>query len=115
MGDPWDDPRARQWVEEVRRDTLPGIDQSAYFLTITPAGEPDVKLAVEVGLALLLDKPIIAVVPAGRTIPAKLAAVADRIVETGDIDTYDGQRELARRVRAAMDSIDEEREEAAHG
>lgn len=42
MGDPWDDPRARQWEEQVRRDTLPAIDQSAYMMTLAgivrPAG-----------------------------------------------------------------------------
>ncbi|TWT91418.1 hypothetical protein [Neorhodopirellula pilleata] len=58
------------------------IERSRVVVSI--ASDPskfDVKFAVETGIAVLLDKPIIAVVRPGTKIPEKLARVVDRFVE----------------------------------
>lgn len=71
----------RKWVEQVQRELVPKIRDSAFVMSLVPTGEVDVKFAVELGLSIMLDKPILACVTPGSKIPQKLAAVVDRFVE----------------------------------
>jgi hypothetical protein len=64
---------------------------------------------VELGLSILLDKPIIAVVKPGTRVPNKLVLVADRIVE-GDITTPTGQQRLAVALRDTMRELDADKD-----
>lgn len=79
--DPFDTPEARAWAQRVLTELVPMIDGSAVSVSIVPSDEGDVKFAVELGLSIMLDKPIILAVVPGRTIPEHLARVADEIVE----------------------------------
>jgi hypothetical protein len=101
--DPFDDPAARAWAQRVVDELIPVIRNSAAAISIIPenAGIGDVKLAVELGLSMLLDKPIILAVVPGRRIPYRLARIADEIVE---IDVQD-QVSTARRVREAVGRV----------
>lgn len=84
-----------EFVAHVRRDALRKIDSSAFVVSLFPSsGEPDVKYAVELGLSILLDKPILVVVPQGVRIPAHLEQVADRIVRA-DVDLEQGRQKVA--------------------
>jgi hypothetical protein len=78
-----EDPEAREWARRVLDDLVPMIRGSAATVSILPGpgSEADVKFAVELGLSIMLGKPIILAVPAGRRVPAKLVQVADEIVE----------------------------------
>lgn len=93
------DPEARkQWDEFVasaRKEAVVKIAGSHIFLTLVPPEKSwtDVKFAVELGLSIMMDKPIIAIVMPGREIPEKLRRVADYICEA-DIDTAAGQAKL---------------------
>lgn len=79
--DPFDSPEARAWAQRVLTELVPMIDGSAISVSIVPQGESDIKFAVELGLSIMLDKPIILAVPPGRTVPEHLVRVADEIVE----------------------------------
>jgi hypothetical protein len=80
-----------EFVDHFRRDALTKIAGSAAFVSLVPSeADVDVKFAVELGTAVMLDKPIIAVTMPGARVPAKLAAVADEIV-IADIDTEAGR------------------------
>lgn len=103
------DPEARPWIEHVESELIPKLRDSAASLSIIPEGEPDVKFSVELGLSIMLDKPIIAVVKPGTKIPSKLALVADHIIE-GDITTREGAERLSERIRALLDEMDSERD-----
>jgi len=94
----WDDPKARKWVAHVRHQLLPMIAGSAMTVAINPGDEPDVKAAVELGLSILLDKPIIVVNPEMRPIAEHLRRVADAVIE-GDLS----DAEVVGRIHAAMD------------
>jgi hypothetical protein len=83
--DPWDDPALRRYAKRCRDELVPMIKDSGTCVSILPEGEPDIKFAVELGLMIMLDKPIVALVRPGTKVPFKLIAVADAIVE-GDID-----------------------------
>jgi len=75
------DPDFIKWKKDVQENLIPRIDNSAVTISLMPNGAPDVKYAVELGLSIMLDKPIIIAVQPGGKIPLKLAKVADEIVE----------------------------------
>lgn len=87
-----------EFVEHFRRDAVEKIGGSDLFVSLVPERGWDVKFATELGAAIMLDKPVMAVVPPGTEISGKLRAVADRIVEA-DIDTEDGRERIAAELR----------------
>ena len=91
----WDD-----FVDGVRRDALAKISDSAFVMSLVPRGDTDIKFEVELGLAIMLDKPILAVVLPGAAVPERLRRVADEIVEA-DIDLEAGRRAIG----AAMERM----------
>lgn len=69
----------------------------------SPGAETSVKYALELGLSILHDKPIVVVASPGQIVPPRLAQVADMVV-FGDLDTPSG----AARVQAALAAFLEE-------
>ncbi|GJJ23718.1 hypothetical protein [Mycolicibacterium mageritense] len=98
--DPFDTPEWHDYARRVRTELIPKLRDSAASISLVPRGVTDVKFAVELGLSIMLDKPIIAVVPPGARVPAKLVAVADVIVE-GDLD----DPTMANRLNAAIAGV----------
>lgn len=82
MNDPYENPEFRAWARRVKEELVPKIEGSTVFASIVcePANV-DPKFAVELGCAVMLNKPIIALIRPGLPIPEKLAAVVDRFVE----------------------------------
>lgn len=76
-----DDPEAQVWARRILDELVPMIDQSAVVVSLLPTTEADVKFAVETGLSIMLDKPIIIAVQPGTVVPAKMMAVADEVIE----------------------------------
>lgn len=98
--DDLDDEEREQWERFVayqREHVLTAMVESAVVMSIVPE-EPDIKIAVELGMAIYLNKPIVLLSLSGRPIPPKLERVADRVV-TCDIDTEEGQAELFETLR----------------
>lgn len=96
------DAEFKAYEAHVHEALVPKLERSAISLSVVPH-KTDVKYAIELGLSIMLDKPIIAIVRPDIDMPEKLRKVADRIVE-GDINTPEGKRELAE----AMDELFEE-------
>jgi hypothetical protein len=72
--DPSNNPDWKEFEKRVRKELIPKIEEISLFVSITPSSENvDVKFAVELGVAIMLDKPIIAVIKPGSKIPEKLA------------------------------------------
>ena len=71
-----------EFFQSARDEMFPKMRGAAFSIVL--AGDPDPKLCMELGAAILFDKPIIAMVPAGRKLPANLARVASAVVQ-GDI------------------------------
>jgi hypothetical protein len=80
-GDIRDDPEFIEWELHVRKSVVPKMADSALTVQLFPNGEPDIKFAVELGLSILLDKPIIVVCEPGQILPDKMLQVADKVVE----------------------------------
>lgn len=81
MSDWIDAPDVQAWARRVLDEVVPMIDQSTVFVSLVPTSEVDIKFAVEMGLALMMDKPIIVAVSPGVRVPAKLLGIADAVVE----------------------------------
>lgn len=107
MSDLSEDPGFREWAERVRVHVLPKLDASALSVSLVPTGETDIKFAVELGLSIMLDKPIIAVVQPGSRVPERLVRVADRIVEADLSPGGDGAPKVQAAIEAAMADLEE--------
>lgn len=87
MTDNWmADPDMQAWARNVSEQLVPLLRDSAVTVSLVPdkAGLDDVKMAVELGMSIMLGKPIVLVVFPGRQVPAKLIQVADEIVEVDE-------------------------------
>jgi hypothetical protein len=92
------------FMEAIRRDGLvEKLGDSHIFMSLVPE-KPDIKAAVELGLAIFFDKPIISVVMPGREISEHLARVSDKIVYA-DIDTEEGREKLTSEIKGMFESI----------
>lgn len=93
-----------EWDDIVlhTREVLPMMEGSAIVMSLAPSGKPDAKYCIELGLAIMLDKPLLVVALAGQPVPARLRRAADEVIEA-DIDTDAGQRLLAAAVKRMRD------------
>lgn len=93
----------RAWAdysEGFRHEVLPKLLDSGIFLSIgTDVGKFDVKQATELGAALLCDKPLLLVVPPGRTIGKRLRRAADIVIDDFDVARPDSQERLTAAMR----------------
>ena len=102
MKDPFDDPQFKTFAEQALRDAVPAIASSSYVISIAPTGgTADIKIAVEIGLAILMDKPLIVLAPKGRKVAARLMRIADVVIEV-DMDTEAGRAAAAEKIKAAL-------------
>lgn len=99
----WEDPEYQAWEKHVRDAVVPVLERAAVSVTLIPRGQTDVKFAVELGLSIMMDKPIIALVQPGMSIPSGLAAVAAEIVEVDIARDPDGaQRSITEALSRVM-------------
>ena len=99
---PFDSDEFRQWADDMRARMIPKMKDSASVLMIAPRMEEkfDIEFALQIGSCILLEKPLILLVDRKRTIPPKLRAIADRIVEV-DFDAMDSA-DVQNSIRQAM-------------
>lgn len=96
--DPFDNPEWHEHAEHFRTNVLPNIVGSKHCLCIVPETDKfDVKFALEIGAMIMLDKPIVLLVSSERTVPPRLARVADKIIEV-DLTTKAGQDATQQRL-----------------
>ncbi len=97
------DPEFVAWAKRIREQLVPMMENCAVVTSILcDPKNVDAKFAVELGIAVMLNKPIIALVRPGIQIPEKLARVVDRFVEfhPGDeLGTMAGLREAIEAIR----------------
>jgi hypothetical protein len=85
-----DDDWMNDFFRHAEEDMLPKMKESA--LSIAIFGKPDAKLCMEIGAAVLFDKPIIVVAAPDMVIPANLKRVASAIVIGSPSDPATGQQ-----------------------
>jgi hypothetical protein len=109
--DPWQDPGFKAYEKRCREKLLPMMNDSAIMMSLVPKDlKTDVKFATELGFMIMMEKPIIAIIPAGTKVPLGLAKVATEIVE-GDIDDPTIQERLMAAISRVKDKLGEEKAE----
>lgn len=103
---PFDPSRDREFGKFARSvidDLVPKMKGSAHVMVVAPSKDEklDVYLAVQIGYAILLDKPLIAVVPAGRIVAERLLRIADHVVEMDDSSDA-GRERTMQKLQAIM-------------
>jgi nucleoside 2-deoxyribosyltransferase len=86
----------RAFQQAISEGLVPKMKDSSFAVAICPTGGPhevDAKFAVELGVMIMLDKPIIAVVAPNTPVPDKLRLVADELI-VADIETDEGREEI---------------------
>jgi hypothetical protein len=99
---PFDGDDFKRWADDMRRRLIPDMKSSAHILMIAPSlnAEFDIEFALQIGACILLEKPLIVLVHPNRTIPPKLKAIADRIIE---VDLSDPENNAAgNQIRQAL-------------
>lgn len=92
---------AKDFLFRAERDMLPKMRDSVISLVIgCDPEEVDIKLCLEVGAAILMDKPLLVCVPPGRKISAGLVRVATEVIEL-DISTP----EASAKFKEAVDRL----------
>lgn len=97
----------RKWTVHQEKVVLPAMEESGAVVSVAPSGKPDAKFCVELGMALMLGKPVILVVDKrAAPVPPRLRQVADVIVEVDLASTDPAVIEAdSQKMRAAMDSV----------
>jgi len=95
----------QRFVDFQHEHTVKGIASSAYVMSLVPEGKPDIKFAVELGLAIMAGKPVIAVATARAPCPPGLRKVAAAVIEA-DLDTETGREEFTRQLKVTMDRLE---------
>jgi hypothetical protein len=76
--DPYASSAFASWAQRARIQLIPKLEASALTMMLVPSGDPDIKIAVELGLSILMDKPLILVLEPGQQIPQRLRAEGPR-------------------------------------
>jgi len=98
MDDMSTDPEFKAWAAHLVDEVIPKMKGSAMTISLAPSpeSESDIKYAVELGLSIMLDKPIVILAMPGQVLPEKLRRVADRIIEVDwRKDPNAGQKAIA--------------------
>lgn len=105
------DPGFQRFEKHVRENLIPKVKDTNLFVSIVPYSKEqvDVKFAVELGLGIMYDKPIVAVIAPGTPIPEKLARVVDRFVEL-DLRDPNGQERLIAVLKEMTEEIARDKE-----
>lgn len=94
-GRSWD-----RFVRHCQEELVAQVDESAFMMSLVPSGEVDIKFAVELGLGIMMNKPIVAVAISGEPVPEGLRRIAHAVIEVGDIDTEAGRLDFVRQLEA---------------
>lgn len=73
----------RRQLAEWAKKSLAGVEESGSFIAVLDEGDltaARAEFTLQIGHAVLTDKPLIITVPQGVKVPEKLRKVADRVV-----------------------------------
>lgn len=95
------DPEWNAYVTHVRASLIPMLENSAMTISLAPDDPKgtDIKFAIELGLSIMLDKPIIVVLTEAGELPPMLAKIAHAVVR-GDLDNPVTHAELMTAIKS---------------
>lgn len=102
MKDPFDSPEWRDFARRAEEQMVPKLKDSAISATLWD-GKIDSKIAIELGYAVLLGKPLMLLVTPGTPIPETLRRASDSIVEVYLEEM--GDPKTAKRIQEEMTRV----------
>jgi glycosyltransferase A (GT-A) superfamily protein (DUF2064 family) len=94
----------KDWLYRAERDMFPKMQASVLSMVIA-TGKPDAKLALEIGAAVLFDKPMVVVVQRGVVLPETLRRIARAIVVIDDFTSAADQEAVAVAIKSAIAKV----------
>jgi predicted nucleic acid-binding OB-fold protein len=94
--------QAKDFLFRAEHEMFPKL-QSSMMSLVLGSSQPDAKLALEIGAAILFDKPLVVMVPKGKKISAGLLRAAHEVIEYDDLD-----ENASKKIRDAVTRILEE-------
>lgn len=89
-------------IEQMGEESIPRIEASRMVISAIEAGRVDAQMCLQIGAALLLDKPLIVTVFKGSWIPARLRQLADAVIEGDSMQDPEVQEKLQAAIRKVM-------------
>lgn len=96
-----------EFLRHGEEEMMPKLAGSGFVMSIMPDGKVDAKFSMELGAAIMYDKPIIALAPPGVKIPDALRRVAHDIVEI-DLKDPASQDRAGDKIREILDQLIED-------
>jgi hypothetical protein len=95
------------YLKHFQQEVLPHLINTRSVVVILPNDTIDSKLCLEVGAAVVMDKPILVVTRARTLVSSALEKIAAKIavVEEEDWTTESAKEKIAAAVKSMMDSI----------
>lgn len=94
-----------RFVISASTEMVQALDRCALVMSTVPAGPPDIKFCVELGAAVMMGKPVVALAIAGAPVPEKLRLIADAVIEVSSLETEDGKAELTRQLSPVLEKL----------
>jgi len=94
----------KDFLHHAEQEMFPKMKASVMSLVIN-ADQPDAKLALEVGAAVLFNKPLLIVCLKGSEIPEMLRRIAHSIVEVEDFGSEESRKKLEVAVKAILKDV----------
>lgn len=99
------DNEMREFADHALHEMFPKLKASAMSVTLIPNGPGDVKLWVEMGAAIMLNKPIIVVLCGDAPLPPKLALIADDVVRMVTPEDVEGQADMQAAIERVLSEM----------
>jgi len=96
-----DDRQVSEFARRYAKKMFPNLKESALFVSILPNEDPAPESCLDLGAAILYDKPIVIMVLKGNRVPAALRRAADRLIE---VEEFDDDAKL--QLQAAMEEVE---------
>jgi hypothetical protein len=100
----YDDPEVKAFLDQFAGDGLPKIRESAMVISID-TGTVTPKMCLEIGAAILLDKPLILCVHKGEAVPQHIRRLAAQIVVVEEAETEASKERLTAAITSVMTEI----------
>lgn len=92
------------FLARAQADLVPKMRASAFTITILD-GQVDMKLALEVGCALLLEKPLLVLAIKGAWVPQRIIDLADAVVRIDDMTTPESKEKVYAGIRLVAEKF----------
>jgi hypothetical protein len=105
--DIYENPDIKHMLRDFQKHVLPAINDSVVTLSLISKRHPDPKMCLEMGAALLLDKPIIAICIDRAEVSQHLLKIAAAVVEVDDLTSEASHKKIQEAITRVVEGVAE--------